>query len=64
VITTAAEQTHPDGVTTRPSTAMTASRVWRRMSDRLGRKRLLIVTLLLRTIGTGPTALTTGHNTA
>ena len=33
-----------------------------RMSDQLGRKRLLIVTLLLYLLGTGPAAFVTGHH--
>jgi MFS family permease len=39
------------------------SLVFGRMSDKLGRKRLLIVTLLLYLLGTGMTAFTTGHHT-
>ena len=34
-----------------------------RLSDQLGRKRLLIVTLLLYLLGTGLAAFTTGHHT-
>jgi MFS family permease len=37
--------------------------VFGRMSDRLGRKRLLIVTLLLYLVGTGLAAFVTGHHT-
>src|SRR5215472_55159 len=37
--------------------------VFGRMSDRLGRKRLLIVTLLLYLFGTGAAAFVTGHHT-
>jgi MFS family permease len=37
--------------------------VFGRMSDRLGRKRLLIVTLLLYLCGTGLAAFVTGHHT-
>ena len=33
-----------------------------RMSDRIGRKRLLILTLLLYLLGTGAAAFTTGHH--
>ncbi|HEY7045346.1 MAG TPA: MFS transporter, partial [Nocardioidaceae bacterium] len=33
-----------------------------RQSDRLGRKRLLILTLLLYLVGTGAAAFTTGHH--
>jgi MFS family permease len=34
-----------------------------RLSDKLGRKKLLITTLLLYLLGTGATAFTTGHHT-
>jgi MFS family permease len=37
--------------------------VFGRMSDKLGRKRLLIITLLLYLLGTGLTAFVTGHHT-
>ena len=37
--------------------------VFGRLSDRLGRKRLLIVTLLLYLLGTGLAAFVTGHHT-
>ena len=37
--------------------------VFGRLSDRLGRKRLLIVTLLLYLCGTGLAAFVTGHHT-
>jgi MFS family permease len=37
--------------------------VFGRMSDRLGRKRLLVVTLLLYLFGTGAAAFVTGHHT-
>jgi MFS family permease len=37
--------------------------VFGRMSDRLGRKRLLVVTLLLYLLGTGLAAVVTGHHT-
>jgi MFS family permease len=37
--------------------------VFGRMSDKLGRKRLLIVTLLLYLVGTGLAAFVTGHHT-
>ena len=37
--------------------------VFGRMSDKLGRKRLLIVTLLLYLFGTGAAAFVTGHHT-
>src|SRR5262249_17125217 len=39
------------------------SLVFGRMSDQLGRKRLLIVTLLLYLCGTGLAAFVTGHHT-
>ena len=39
------------------------SLVFGRMSDRLGRKRLLVVTLLLYLCGTGLAAFVTGHHT-
>src|SRR6478609_2729372 len=42
---------------------MVGALVFGRMSDRLGRRRLLIVTLLLFLVGTGLTAFTTGHHT-
>jgi MFS family permease len=42
---------------------MVGALVFGRMSDRLGRKRLLIVTLLLYLLGTGAAAFTTGHHT-
>jgi MFS family permease len=37
--------------------------VFGRLSDQLGRRRLLIVTLLLYLLGTGAAAFTTGHHT-
>jgi MFS family permease len=37
--------------------------VFGRLSDQLGRKRLLMVTLLLYLLGTGAAAFTTGHHT-
>src|SRR6476659_8971690 len=42
---------------------MVGALVFGRMSDRLGRKRLLVMTLLLYLFGTGAAALTTGHHT-
>jgi len=42
---------------------MIGALVFGRMSDRLGRKRLLITTLLLYLFGTGATAFVTGHHT-
>src|SRR5262245_32301404 len=42
---------------------MVGALVFGRMSDRLGRKRLLIITLLLYLLGTGAAAFTTGHHT-
>src|SRR5262249_12862111 len=42
---------------------MLGALVFGRMSDRLGRKRLLITTLLLYLLGTGLTAFVTGHHT-
>jgi MFS family permease len=42
---------------------MVGALVFGRMSDRLGRKRLLIMTLLLYLLGTGAAAFTTGHHT-
>jgi MFS family permease len=42
---------------------MLGALVFGRMSDRLGRKRLLITTLLLYLLGTGATAFVTGHHT-
>jgi MFS family permease len=42
---------------------MVGALVFGRMSDRLGRKRLLIVTLMLYLLGTGAAAFTTGHHT-
>src|SRR5215471_19002214 len=42
---------------------MVGALVFGRMSDRLGRKRLLITTLLLYLFGTGATAFVTGHHT-
>jgi MFS family permease len=42
---------------------MVGALVFGRMSDRLGRKRLLIVTLLLYLCGTGLAAFVTGHHT-
>jgi MFS family permease len=42
---------------------MVGALVFGRMSDRLGRKRLFIYTLLLYLIGTGLTAFVTGHHT-
>src|SRR5262249_41948136 len=42
---------------------MIGALVFGRMSDRLGRKRLLIVTLLLYLCGTGLAAFVTGHHT-
>jgi MFS family permease len=41
---------------------MVGALVFGRMSDRLGRKRLLVVTLLLYLFGTGAAAFTTGHH--
>src|SRR5215510_13591685 len=40
---------------------MLGALVFGRMSDRLGRRRLLIVTLLLYLVGTGLAAFVTGH---
>jgi MFS family permease len=42
---------------------MVGALVFGRMSDKLGRKRLLIMTLLLYLFGTGAAALVTGHHT-
>ena len=42
---------------------MVGALVFGRMSDRLGRKRLLIITLLLYLLGTGLAAFVTGHHT-
>ena len=42
---------------------MIGALVFGRMSDQLGRKRLLIVTLLLYLLGTGLAAFVTGHHT-
>ena len=42
---------------------MVGALVFGRMSDRLGRKRLLIMTLLLYLFGTGLAAFVTGHHT-
>jgi MFS family permease len=42
---------------------MVGALVFGRMSDRLGRKRLLITTLLLYLLGTGLAAFVTGHHT-
>jgi MFS family permease len=42
---------------------MVGALVFGRMSDKLGRKRLLIVTLLLYLLGTGLAAFVTGHHT-
>ncbi|MFZ1116975.1 MAG: MFS transporter [Propionibacteriaceae bacterium] len=42
---------------------MVGALVFGKMSDRLGRKRLLIVTLLLYLLGTGAAAFITGHHT-
>src|SRR5215467_13667822 len=42
---------------------MLGALVFGRMSDRLGRKRLLLTTLLLYLLGTGLTAFVTGHHT-
>jgi MFS family permease len=42
---------------------MVGALVFGRMSDRLGRKRLLVVTLLLYLCGTGLAAFVTGHHT-
>jgi MFS family permease len=42
---------------------MVGALVFGRMSDQLGRKRLLIVTLLLYLLGTGLAAFVTGHHT-
>src|SRR5262249_4814756 len=42
---------------------MVGALVFGRMSDRLGRKRLLITTLLLYLFGTGLAAVVTGHHT-
>src|SRR5215471_8448664 len=42
---------------------MIGALVFGRMSDRLGRKRLLVVTLLLYLCGTGLAAFVTGHHT-
>ena len=42
---------------------MVGALVFGRMSDRLGRKRLLIMTLLLYLVGTGLAAFVTGHHT-
>src|SRR6516164_11626656 len=41
---------------------MVGALVFGRMSDRLGRRRLLIVTLLLYLVGTGMAAFTTGQH--
>jgi MFS family permease len=42
---------------------MVGALVFGKMSDRLGRKRLLITTLLLYLLGTGAAAFVTGHHT-
>ncbi len=42
---------------------MVGALVFGRMSDRLGRKRLLVMTLLLYLLGTGAAAFITGHHT-
>ena len=42
---------------------MVGALVFGRMSDAMGRKRLLIMTLLLYLLGTGAAAFTTGHHT-
>jgi MFS family permease len=42
---------------------MVGALVFGRMSDMLGRQRLLIMTLLLYLLGTGAAAFTTGHHT-
>src|SRR5215469_6929240 len=42
---------------------MVGALVFGKMSDRLGRKRLFIMTLLLYLIGTGLAAFVTGHHT-
>ena len=42
---------------------MVGALVFGKMSDRLGRKRLFILTLLLYLIGTGLAAFVTGHHT-
>src|SRR5215468_9667528 len=42
---------------------MVGALVFGRMSDRLGRKRLFIMTLLLYLVGTGLAAFVTGHHT-
>ena len=42
---------------------MVGALVFGRMSDQLGRKRLLIMTLLLYLLGTGAAAFVTGHHT-
>jgi len=42
---------------------MIGALVFGKMSDRLGRKRLFILTLLLYLIGTGLAAFVTGHHT-
>jgi len=42
---------------------MVGALVFGRMSDRLGRKRLFVYTLLLYLIGTGLAAFVTGHHT-
>jgi MFS family permease len=41
---------------------MVGALVFGRQSDKLGRKRLLVITLLLYLLGTGAAALTTGHH--
>jgi MFS family permease len=41
---------------------MVGALVFGRLSDKIGRKRLLIVTLLLYLLGTGAAAFTTGHH--
>jgi MFS family permease len=42
---------------------MVGALVFGRQSDKLGRKRLLVLTLLLYLLGTGAAAFTTGHHT-
>src|SRR6187402_1526703 len=42
---------------------MVGALVFGRLSDKLGRKRLLILTLLLYLLGTGAAAFTTGNHT-
>jgi MFS family permease len=45
------------------ATAVIGALVFGKMSDRLGRKRLFILTLLLYLVGTGLAAFVTGHHT-